>query len=248
MRAASGSSLSRSSTVVAVEVRHHDVEQHQVDRLAPAGERAPPGRLSRPAVPRSPRGRAAGRACRGSPRCRPPPGSWPARPPGSGSGLRSRAGPSPPGEPRRPERPRQQERDGLPVLDQRSQPRHRPGDAFRVRRDRPVVAHGRQPDEPAHCLSEAVERRARSPRRGGRRRRRPPRRAPERATPRRPPAARGPRREPRGAPGQLARLAGVLEQHLAVADDVVERRAQLVAEVREAGGVGSSVRPIHDRA
>ncbi len=97
----------------AVEVGHHDVEKHQVHRLVPAGERAPPGRLSRPGCGGLP-GRAAGSGARGSPRRRRPRGSWPARPPGSGCGLRSRPGPSPPGEPRRPARPRQQERDGLP--------------------------------------------------------------------------------------------------------------------------------------
>ena len=36
---------------------------------------------------------------------------------------------------------------------------------------------------------------------------------------------------------QLARVARVLEQHLAVAEHVVERRAELVAEVGQAGRI-----------
>ena len=106
-----------------------------------------------------------------------------------------------------------------------------------VRRDRAVVAPGRQPEEPAHCLIQAVEGgsdlggeagHVDAARLDARRSERLLDDRQERAA-----LAENPVERPR----QIAGLAGVLEQHLAVTEDVVERGPQLMAEVRKAGGV-----------
>ena len=139
-----------------VEVRHHDVEEDEVDRLGledrerlgSALGHADPMALSREAprqelavllvvVDHQDRGRRAPPVPRGSP-------DSPPRPPRCGAAPRARTGADAVRAPR-------------PVRDQRPEPRHRGADALRVRRDRAVAAFGRQPDEPAHRLIEPVQ-------------------------------------------------------------------------------------------
>ena len=178
-------------------------------------------------APRSPRARAGARAHRGCPRRRPPRGSTPAR-----AARSTGVGAAPP---RRARGPRPSSSCGRG----RARPPAQLSGPDVVRVWAPCRAAPRG-------LGEGVGAGANTPERPGQRGRAAARstrafadaaRGASRSMIRRAAAAR--RRECPGGPARASRaLACVLEQHLAVADDVVERRAQLVAEMGERGAIG----------
>ena len=225
-----GSALRRSQHLVAVEVGHHHVEQDQVDRLRAAerGERRAPagGGADVVALAREPAGEhvavllvvvhdeddAAGAA-----------GCRPSRAAAVAAGRAAR----------RPRRRQQRGRGG---------PRPaRSADVVRGRRAGPARrprARAASVVAVARCARAAAVSSAARGDQVQRRRRRAARRSE--------PLVDEPRGARRASPRMLAEARGeaprdsrrVLEQHLGVAEDVVERRAQLVAELRERGSIG----------